>query len=568
MLRSLSIKNFTLIDSIDLEFDKGLNIIIGETGAGKSIIVDALLLALGDRASSDLVRNSESKAIIEAIFEIEPSHPSMSFLRNNDIDSENTEIITRRELSAKGTSRCFINDTPVQLYIMKEFGDLLVDFHGQHDHQLLLKPEHHLSMLDNLCNFKTYKQDFNNEFEHQSNLIKELNELINISKSSSNQIELFKFELDEITKINPQPDEVETLEHELKILENAETIYSLSKDFNELMSDSDISILSALSKIKKNLEQLNIIDNSFSQYLDEFISAEISLNEIGKFVSNYSNNISFDSERVESIRERLSILKGLRKKYTSYENIFERIEFLERQLLLISNYDEEIKHISEEISKSRIKLGNIALKISEIRRHTSKSFEKKITDELVELSLENAVFNVRFNVSVTIDYSSGIICKIKDEYYKCHNEGIDNVEFYISTNPGEPPRPLAEIASGGEISRIMLAIKSVSASNSNTPILIFDEIDTGISGKVARRVGLAMKNLSENHQLIAITHLAQIASLADKTITVDKHFHNNSTVIEARVISGEERDIEIAKLISGENVTESSLQSVQELSRI
>jgi DNA repair protein RecN (Recombination protein N) len=569
MLKSLSIKNFTLIDSVSLKFDKGLNIIIGETGAGKSIIVDALLLALGERASSDLIRSGENKAIIEAVFSIPEGSPIYQLLSHNELDIHDNELITRRELSVKGNSRCFINDTPVQVALLKDFGDLLVDFHGQHDHQILLRPENHLSVLDSICRFDDLTSRLNNEYQNQSQLLRTINDLYESEKDSSQKVILYKFELEEIVKVNPLIDEETSLEIELKILENSEILFSLSSSLSQILSTDESSVLYQIVTARKNLEQLNAIDEAYSQYLEEFKTSEISLNEIDKFNQNYHSNINFDAERAEKIRERLSLLRGLRKKYLSYDNIFKRKEFLESQLSIIENFEKEILLIKDKIYSSQIELGIIAQKISAIRQNSSRIFEQEVIDKLMDLSIENGIFNVLFkNQNNSLNaILSGVSCLIDDKYYKCFTNGIDNIEFLISTNPGESPKPLVDVASGGEISRVMLAIKSISASTSNTPVLIFDEIDTGISGKVARRVGLSMKKLSQNHQIISITHLAQIASLADKIISVNKSQTNDSTNISASELSGEERNIEIAKLISGEDVTESTLQSIQELSK-
>ncbi len=570
MLKSLSIKNFTLIDSVSLKFDKGLNIIIGETGAGKSIIVDALLLALGERASSDLIRSGENKAIIEASFSIPDGSPIFKLISNNELDIHNNELITRRELSVKGNSRCFINDTPVQVSVLKEFGDLLVDFHGQHDHQILLRSENHLSVLDSICNFDSLSAKFSLGYSNQLQLLKTIRELYESQKDSSQKITIYQYELEEINKVNPQTDEETSLELELKILENSEILFSLSASLSQILSNDDSSILHQIVSARKNLEQLNTIDDSFSQYLEEFRTSEISLNEIAKFIQNYHYNINFDADRAEQIRERLSVLRGLRKKYLSYDNIFERREFLESQLSLIENFDKEISSLKDQIASSQIELGIIAREISTIRQNSSNIFAQNIIEKLKDLSIENADFNVLFkhqNNSANTSLSE-VSCSIDDIPYKCFTNGIDNIEFLISTNPGESPKPLVDVASGGEISRVMLAIKSISASNANTPVLIFDEIDTGISGKVARRVGLSMKNLSQKHQIISITHLAQIASLADRIISVNKSQTVDLTYISALELSGDERNIEIAKLISGEDVTESTLQTIQELSKL
>lgn len=564
MLKSIYIKNFALIQELELQFSRSLNILMGETGAGKSIIIDALMMSLGERASYDYIRNGEKKAVIESIFDISNNNALISFLKENEIDYDN-DLILRRELSDKGSSRAFINDSPVPLSTLKQTGDLLVDFHGQYDHQLLLRPEYHINILDSISDFKDYKTKFSEELKNLKSLISKLNTLVKNGNELKNKLDSLKFELNEIERINPQADEMQSLESFISIAENSENLYSLCLNFDNTLDSENFSARNSLLQAKKNLEEISIIDPIFNNYLAEFSSALISIDEIINFNKSYLSDISFDPEKLENSRLRLFSLKGLEKKYGSYENIFTKAKELEEQIAAIQNFDEEIAETLDKIDKEKKICGEFASKISMARKKTAQIAEADIICVLKDLGMENSQFEIRFSNRQADSKASNLCVNINNTFYEVNDNGIDNVEFFISTNKGENIKPLAAVASGGEISRIMLAIKSIIAEYDNMPVLVFDEIDTGISGKVGRKTGIVMKKLSEHHQIIAITHLAQIASLGTFNILVKKSSDSNSTKIEAKILTNDEKIIEIAKLLSGEAITDNSLQSAREL---
>src|SRR3989339_751270 len=453
MLKSLLIKNFALIDSLEIEFSRGLNIITGETGAGKSVIVEALLMALGERASADLIREGEKKAVIEGVFNL-PNKSSINILlEENQIDL-NDELLIRRELSDKGNSRCFINDSPVNLALLKKIGDMLVDFHGQHDHQLLLNRETHIILLDLVADIENIKDEYLILFNSLNENIHHLRELRKNESLLKTKEESLRFELNEIEKINPKPDE---------------------------------------------------------------------------------------------------------------ENL------LEQELNLIINFDDEINELEKVIINLKKQAGEKASKLSEMRKNTSLKLDKSVVQTLKTVGIENSVFRtVISNTELENDSSTSLreteVSVITNgKAYIAKPDGIDDVEFFISTNKGETPKPLANIASGGEISRVMLALKSIVADSDKLPILVFDEIDIGISGRIAQKVGTTMKELSSNHQIIAITHLPQIAALGDRNIRVEKSTKQGRTLINCKLISEKEKVEEIAKLLSGEKITDTSLKTASEL---
>lgn len=566
MLKSLTIKNFALIKEIYIEFDSRLNILTGETGAGKSVIVDAIMVLLGDRASIEYIRQGEKKAIIEGIFDISKIHSVKAILSENGYYDGQNELILRREILDRGSSRCFVNDSPIAVSILKQIGDYLVDFHGQHDHQLLIRPETHIELLDIVTNFDNKKIDYSNKFNELKKIIQKFKNITENEKNLKEKRDLFEFELETIKKINPLPNELEDLENELKILQNAELIHHITNDLDAILNNSENNTISNLIIAKKLLEQLIKIDDSFIPYFEEFNSVLITINEIVNFAKNYSDNIEFDKDRIEQIRQRLLKLNSLKKKYGSYNSIFERQNYLKRELSLINNFEDETNNLKQQIIDLKSEMSILASQLSELRKMSSDYFSKTIKEILLDLGMPNVEFCIQMNKEkIENPDITDLSVKIENDHFKLFPNGYDIIEFFISTNKGETPKPLALVASGGEISRVMLAIKSLVAEADNLPILIFDEIDTGISGRIAQKVGAAMKLLALKHQIIAITHLPQIAAKGDRNFNVKKIEVDNKTIISCFMLNQKEKINEIAKLISGENITKSAIESAKEL---
>jgi DNA repair protein RecN (Recombination protein N) len=565
MLEKLYIKNYALIQELELGFSPNLNIITGETGAGKSIIVDAMMLLLGERASTTYIRQGEKKAVVEGTFWLPHSHPSLEIIKSGGLEISDNLIIIRREITEK-SGRAFFNDSPIQVNVLKQFGDLLVDFHGQHDHQMLLNSDTHIQILDVFAKENTLKIQYIKEFNTLKNLLEKLEKAVKKEKEFKEKIDFLNFELKEIKKINPKENEDTEIEAELKIRENAEILYKYSSGINNALDEEDDSINKKLQLIKKDLLRLKDIDQRFDPYIKDLDTSIINLSELSYFTNDYASKIDFDAEAIEKLRERSVELKGLIKKYGSINNALKKKEELEKELNFAENFDYEIIKLRENIINQKSKTASLALKLSEKRKECSTVLEKEVEKKLIDLGIPESVFQVKFNKLKDESRSTDSLnIKINNIYYKLFENGCDIVEFYISTNKGEETKPLAMIASGGEISRVMLAIKNIAADTDRMPMLIFDEIDTGISGKTAQKVGFSMKELSKRHQIISITHLPQICAVADRNILVEKFESNGRTIISAHTLNEKEKLRETARLISGEKITESSLKSASEL---
>lgn len=564
MLKSLYIKDYALIDLIEINFSKGLNIITGETGAGKSILIDAMSLLLGERASSEVVRKGAEKSIVEGIFEVGKNNNIEKLCVENEIDFSD-ELIVRREISLKGTNRCFLNDSPVSLSLIKEIGDLLVDLHGQHEHQSLLRVETHIDFLDQVADVEKLLAQYHDEYRKINLLHSELKSLKENESFLKEKKELYAFQINEIDNVNPQLDEDEKLEDELNILENSERLLIIANEIYDSIYESENSVIDATGLIKNKLLEIIQIDKSLESTFTNLESAIVFLNEVASSIRSYKDKINLDPERLEEIRERIGSLTLLKKKYGgSLKAVIEHRDKIGKEFELAENYSERISQIELLIDKSRIKLGEIAKQLSSQRNLAAKKIKKEIESTLKLLGIPDSRFEVKIKNQIEENSSSHFIL-IDGKKYQYNEKGFDFVEFFISTNIGEDIKPLVKVASGGEISRIMLALKSVLAKSDKLPILIFDEIDTGVSGRVAQKVGQVLHELASNHQIIAITHLPQIAGLADTHFAVEKSKINERVVSKIKLLNNDERVKEIAKLISGEVITETAIQSAKEL---
>lgn len=562
MLVSLYIKDYALIEEISVEFGKALNIITGETGAGKSIIIDALGLILGERASSEVIRKGANKSIVEAVFYVEGNNKISKLLSELEVENNN-ELIIRREISVKGTNRCFLNDTPVNLSSIKEAGYLLVDLHGQHEHQSLLRNETHIDFLDQ---FAQPERELNNYKLFYNNLIqteKELKELENKKESLKEKKDIYAFQIKEIDSVSPLENEDEEIEKELNILENSERLLELSNLIYNRLYDDENAVNDNLGEIKNYIEEIVAIDSSLSESVSEIESALTLIKDVASNIRDYKNSIDIDPQKLESLRARLSSIQHLKKKYGGTVNkILEFRKKIGEEYDKAENFEERINELNERINQLKISAGEKALILSKKRKSFSKEIEKNVVSTLYELGIPDAKFEV--NIS-NIESNSTVSVVINNKIFTANENGIDNIEFYISTNTGEDVKPLIKVASGGEISRIMLALKSILAKQDKLPLLIFDEIDTGVSGRIAQKVGNVMKTLSSFHQIIAITHLPQIAGLANSHYIVEKKSNNERVISSIRKLNEEERLEEVAKLLSGENITEASLLGAKEL---
>jgi len=564
MLKSLEIKDYALIEHLHTEFGKGLNIITGETGAGKSILIDAMSLLLGERASTEVIRKGAQKSFVEGVFDIEGNKKVNKVLEENEIESS-PELIVRREISLKGSNRCFINDSPVPLQIVKEIGDLLVDLHGQHEHQSLLKVETHIDFIDEFAGNQSILDQYHSLFQKLSAKKTELKKLLEKEASLKEKKDIYDFQIKEIDSINPLPDEDEKLNNELNILENSEKLMELSEQIYNELYDAENSAVDKIGEVKHKLKQLSDIDKSISESAAECESALAIIKEIASSIRSYRSGIDIDPAEIEKKRERLGSLNLLKKKYGgSLKNVLEHREKIGNEFNLVQNFANEISRIKTDIDRLRTSAGAAAEKLSERRKKISIKVENDVKKVLARLGIADASFKVKAeNLSVHSETDNFVV--VQKNKILADEKGIDKIEFYISTNPGEDLKPLSKVASGGEVSRIMLALKSILAKSDKLPLLIFDEIDTGVSGRIAQKVGQALNELASYHQIIAITHLPQIAGLADHHFSVEKKQVNNRVVSSIKKLTDNERIKEVAKLLSGEKITEESLQGAKQL---
>lgn len=569
MLKTLYIKSHALIDEIEVQFDNGLNVLTGETGAGKSTIIEALNLVLGERASTDVVRKGSEKAVVEGVFQVTGNPKIQRILHENQIEFAD-ELILRREVSLKGQSRCFVNDTPTTLTVLSSIGDLLVDLHGQHQHQSLLKVDTHIDLLDEFGRSDGLLLEFQDAFERLRQSIGKYRDLRQREHQLKEKLDLYEFQLKEIDAIDPQAGEEEELERELKILENAEKLFEATNRIYALLYEDEHSLNDQLAAVSSMLEELTSIDKSFEEHLKEATAAKAVISELAKTIGDYRARIEFNPEKLEQIRERLGRLSLLKKKYGgSIEAIREHREKIRKEVALGESLEETLCDLQKQIEKERMECSRLAEQLSVKRKETSRKLSKDIVKALAELGIPNSRFEVRIEnrplASKETGFDTDTFLTVGKEKYETTTKGIDFVEFFISTNVGEDLKPLARVASGGEISRIMLALKSILAKADRLPLLIFDEIDIGISGRIAQAVALSLKNLAKFHQIIVITHLPQIASVADHHYVVEKIEERGRAFTHIRKLSHDERIWEVARLMSGAEITETALEGAKEM---
>jgi DNA repair protein RecN (Recombination protein N) len=559
MLLELSIFNFALIDSLNIEFNKGLNILTGETGAGKSIIIDALGLVLGQRASRDNIRQGQDRMIVEALFctsTKNKDHINM-ILKENGIDiEEDSSIIMSREVLSSGKNTCRVNGRMVTLSIMKQLSELLIDIHGQHEHQSLLHWEMHIGLLDSYGGSQIEKllNITKEQFNKYKSSQRSLNELIRDEMEIEREKDLLKFQLEEINQGKLQNTQEENeLENRRQILIHSEKLFQNSKEAYELLyvgNEVQASIYDQLSKTLNCLNNISSIDPTMKNIYEQINSAILLIEDAGFVLRDYNESVEFNSMEIDQIEKRLNNINLLKRKYgESIEDILNYKENIKTKLFKIENKNEEIEKLKIEIENNWQLYLKAANELSKIRLVIARKLEKKIIKELQDLGMKKIKFKV--DIQNSEEYSS--------------INGIDRVEFLISTNLGQDLRPLAKIASGGEIARIMLALKTILADADNIDSLIFDEIDTGISGRTAQVVAEKMEYISKSYQTICITHLPQIASMADAHYLIEKEVKNNHTYTNIKFLNSKGRTEELARMLGGATLTDLTISHAKEM---
>jgi DNA repair protein RecN (Recombination protein N) len=560
MIKSLYIKDFALIDELDVQFEEGLNILTGQTGAGKSIIIGALNMILGERADTEVIRQGADKAIAEATIHIGKNELLETLLEENAVDCSE-ELILRREIR-QSASRAFINDTPVNISVLKEVGDQLVDLHGQHDHQMLLKDENHLGVIDQFDSVRPVLKEYQKEYHTMSALQKELRDLLKRERELTEKTELYQFQVKELEEAQLDSEEEEEMRAEMNLLDNAEDLDQKAAAIAEIGNGEDVSLIEMLNTIKLNLEDMARIEPEFQSYLDEVTTARISIQEAVQFAERYRDRIEFNPKRLETLRQRQAELNRLQKKYQrSVPELISYYNEIKTELSIAENFDLEINRIQEKINAQSEVLKEKSVKLHNQRKKVGVQLSDDIVAALKNLGIENG----QFCVDVGWMKSEKGWIQVDGSAIDCAETGCDDVRFFISTNKGEKPKPLSKIASGGEVSRVMLSLKSILAKEQHLPVMIFDEIDTGISGNISDKVGREMRKLSEHCQIVAITHQPQIASQAHKHYRVEKVEAGDRTITRITPLSEEEHIHEVASLMSGEEITDSALTSAREL---
>lgn len=547
MIKQIRIKDYILIDELIANFDDRLNVITGETGAGKSILINAIDLAFAPRVSKEVIKHGKEKAVIELVIE-NTKHNIKNLFEENGIDYFGSEIVLTKEITPNSV-RSRINGTLVNQEFIRNLKNYFLDIHSQHQTYAFMQPKYHITLLDNYAkdSYGEKLESYKEKYKEYLKLQNDLEQLKNAANVTESQLDFLKFQIEEIESANIQTEtEDEELVKELEVLENAEKLKELTGSSYWSIIGDDGSIIEALGKIKQNISKAANYDEKLTEIEQNLIDTIESLHDIGSSLRNYSQNLENDTERLNEIQERLFLLDKLKRKYGgSLQSVLETLENSSKELSAIEFSTQNIDELEEKIKKEYIELTSIGKDISEQRKNYAEVLSVLIQDKLANLELPKA----RFKISITEKDLS--------------NDGIDNVEFLISTNVSEDLKPLAKVASGGEISRVMLAIKSIFAQSDNIDTVIFDEIDTGISGKASQSVADEILELSKYHQIILITHQAIIASKADKHFYVKKS-QEDETKVDVYVLTGNNKVKALAELAGGE-INEQSMEFAKSL---
>ena len=548
MLQRLSISNYALIDNLEISFDKGLNILTGETGAGKSIILGALSLILGQRAESRYFFNQQKKCVIEGSFKIDGFHLK-SFFEDNDLDYE-AETVLRREISADGKSRAFVNDTPVNLTSLKSLGEKLIDIHSQHATLEINDPEFQLLIVDSVAKHSDLLNEYRAKFKAYKKSTSHLQQLINEADKAKADLDYYQFQFDELEKASLSADEQALSEQELYALNNAGEIKRNLLSAYYLMNEGETAALIQLKEAGQQLSSLEKFNPEITELHQRLNSTIIELKDIAAEIDTLEQKTHTNDIRAEEINTRLSIIYNLQKKHRVNNNadLLQIQDDLSAKIQQAVFGDEEIEKLQKQLVIDKKELAGLAEKLSASRTKIIPTIEKQVLDTLAEMGMANSALNIHSSVASELT-----------------KDGIDQIKFLFSANKGHALAEMSKVASGGELSRLMLSIKSLVAQNTALPTIIFDEIDTGVSGEVANQVGQIMEKLANNLQVITITHLPQIASKGQSHYFVYKDEEGATTNTRIKQLDQQERVLEIAKMLSGDKPGESALQNAREL---
>ncbi|HOJ76731.1 MAG TPA: DNA repair protein RecN [Bacillota bacterium] len=570
MLQQITVRNFALIDTINLEFDPGFNVLTGETGAGKSIIIDALGLALGGRFSSEMIRTGSENAVVEAVFEINDRPELIEYLNEIGVPvTDDQTLIIQREISNNGRNRCRVNGQLVTVLVLGKIGEYLIDIHGQHEHQSLLAAEKQLELLDEYCGSecKKLRDEFLEVFRRFELLSEELQELKQNETDKVRKIDLLKFQIDEIEQMKLIIGEDEDLLKEKEILGSSEKLYEAATLSYQALYDnqSGKAVIELLAEAERSLSQVAGIDQRLAGILETIRETACQAEEASRELRDYQEQIQFDPERLNMIEERLDEINKLKRKYGA--SIAEILLFLDRckqELADLNNSEERSHNLELEVQELRVRLGNLAETLTKYREAGALKLEHAIMEQLADLNMAKTQFKIGINqLDADTDTDTGV--PYQGRKVQINATGADRLEFLVSPNPGESLKPLTKIASGGELSRLMLALKAILAELDQIPTMVFDEIDVGIGGRTAQAVAEKMALIGRARQVICITHLPQIASMAKNHFYIEKQVDGERTKVSVRGLMMNERIDELARMLGGAEVTDTTRQHAREM---
>jgi DNA repair protein RecN (Recombination protein N) len=563
MLQLLNISNIALIDDLQVEFDRGLNLLTGETGSGKSIIVDALGVLIGGRFASDMIKAGETRSFIEGLFSVGRNPELEELLATAGIepdDEERIEILIRREMTANGRNKIFINHQIATLALLKDLRQFLVDIHGQGEQQTLFNPDTHMELLDAFAGLITLRQEVSAAYKRWSSIKRELDELRRDEAEKFQLLDILRFQIEELERAQLVAGEDERLEEERRRLNNVEKLTTICGESYGLVYEDDESAIARIGQATRRIEDLSQYESSFRNYLEGLQTARALLEDLAFSLRDFADELEFSPQRLSEVEHRLAEISRLKRKYGgSIESALEHMEKSQDRLQHIEHSDEREKELQKELTAARRKYLELARQLHSRRQQAAKGFEKNVERDLAEVAMENTRFEVRI---ISPDDA-----ELGDESSSRNftARGIDNVEFYVSANIGEEVRPLAKVASGGEASRLMLVLKTVANTFEYPRTIVFDEIDTGIGGRVSEAVGVKLKRLSSSNQVLCVTHQPQIARFADSHLIVRKGVVDGRTAVSLERLNNKGRIEEIARMLTGAEITDTARRHAREM---
>ena len=549
MLLEISIKNFAIIEAISLNFEKGMTVLTGETGAGKSIIIDAMNMMLGARATTDVIRHGAPKAEIEGLFSVENNHALQMIFDEQGIELGD-EIIIRREILQNGRSVSRVNGQMVNLSVLRSIGQYLVDIHGQHDQEELMRPQLHIQMLDGFgdADFLELKQAYQTNFDAYRKMRKQLLEIKKNQEEHKARIEMLEFQMAEIESASLQPGEDLKLNQERDKLLNHKNIADTLTNAYTMLDNEEFSSLANVRSAMNDMESLEDYDAEYREISSSLSESYYVLEDVTKRLEDIIEDLDFDGNHLMQIESRLDLIHAITRKYGgNVDDVLMYFTKITEEYNLLTGNHLSSDDMEAELKKLEVSLVDLATKLASARHNLAQQLDIEIQQELKDLYMDKARFQVQFTKG------------------KFTREGNESVEFYISTNPGEAFKPLVKVASGGELSRLMLAIKSAFSRKEGKTSIVFDEVDTGVSGRVAQAIAQKIHKIGQNGQVLAISHLPQVIAIADYQFFIEKISNDHSTVSTVRLLTVEERVEEVAKMLAGENVTEAALSQAREL---